>query len=375
MRQLTSLDAQFLGVETARTYGHVGGLAVYDPSTAPGGKLEIGDVCRHGVASACTCCRRSAGGSSRCRSGIDLPVLGRGPRLRPRLPHPRERGPAARRRPPARRDRRADLRAPARPLAPAVGAVPDPRAARGGRVAMLTKLHHSMVDGVSGNEILGVLLDPSPEGKRDRRRQPRATGRRARPAATSRCSGAGCSACRASRCARCARCRRRCRTSPTCPGANAFPGVPSLSHALARAPRAAPTAGVLEVTTARPPKTRFNGPRLAAPALRVRLALARHRQAAQERARHHRQRRRRRAVRDRRARLAARPRRAAGRAAGGDDPGVGAHRGAAGTFGNRISTMIVPIPTNVPDPRERLQRAHEYCAAPRSATARCRPTC
>ena len=46
MRQLTSLDAQFLGVETARTYGHVGGLAVYDPSTAPGRTMEIGDVCR-----------------------------------------------------------------------------------------------------------------------------------------------------------------------------------------------------------------------------------------------------------------------------------------------------------------------------------------
>ncbi len=37
MRQLTSLDAQFLAVESARTYGHVGGLAVYDPATAPGG--------------------------------------------------------------------------------------------------------------------------------------------------------------------------------------------------------------------------------------------------------------------------------------------------------------------------------------------------
>ena len=34
-----------------------------------------------------------------------------------------------------------------------------------GRVAMLSKMHHSMVDGVSGNEILGVLLDPSREGK------------------------------------------------------------------------------------------------------------------------------------------------------------------------------------------------------------------
>jgi diacylglycerol O-acyltransferase len=30
-----------------------------------------------------------------------------------------------------------------------------------------------------------------------------------------------------------------------------------------------------------------------------------------------------------------------------------------GTFGNRISTMIVPIPTNEPDPRRRLIRTHE----------------
>ena len=30
-----------------------------------------------------------------------------------------------------------------------------------------------------------------------------------------------------------------------------------------------------------------------------------------------------------------------------------------GTFGNRVSTMIVPIPTDVEDPRKRLLRAHE----------------
>ena len=45
MRQLTSLDAQFLGLESARTFGHVGGYAVYDPSTAPGGELTVKDVC------------------------------------------------------------------------------------------------------------------------------------------------------------------------------------------------------------------------------------------------------------------------------------------------------------------------------------------
>src|SRR3954466_5344009 len=46
MRQLTSLDAQFLAVESATTYGHVGGLAVYDPASAPGGSLGIKDICR-----------------------------------------------------------------------------------------------------------------------------------------------------------------------------------------------------------------------------------------------------------------------------------------------------------------------------------------
>src|SRR3954471_10030542 len=39
MRQLTSLDAQFLAMETPRTVGHVAGIAILDPSTAPGGTL------------------------------------------------------------------------------------------------------------------------------------------------------------------------------------------------------------------------------------------------------------------------------------------------------------------------------------------------
>src|SRR6476469_8465373 len=43
MRQLTSLDAQFLAMESARQYGHVGGLAVLDPSTRPGG-LDLASV-------------------------------------------------------------------------------------------------------------------------------------------------------------------------------------------------------------------------------------------------------------------------------------------------------------------------------------------
>ena len=44
MRQLTSLDAQFLALETARQSGHVAGLAILDPSTAPGGRLDVIDL-------------------------------------------------------------------------------------------------------------------------------------------------------------------------------------------------------------------------------------------------------------------------------------------------------------------------------------------
>ena len=44
LKQLTSLDAQFLAIETDRNYGHVGGLAILDPSTAPGGELTLDDL-------------------------------------------------------------------------------------------------------------------------------------------------------------------------------------------------------------------------------------------------------------------------------------------------------------------------------------------
>jgi hypothetical protein len=43
VRQLSSLDAQFLALEDARTYGHVSGLAIYDPASAPGGTVTIDD--------------------------------------------------------------------------------------------------------------------------------------------------------------------------------------------------------------------------------------------------------------------------------------------------------------------------------------------
>ncbi|HYY05347.1 MAG TPA: wax ester/triacylglycerol synthase domain-containing protein, partial [Candidatus Limnocylindria bacterium] len=44
MRQLTSLDAQFLALETPRQSGHVAGLAILDPSTRADGKLGLGAI-------------------------------------------------------------------------------------------------------------------------------------------------------------------------------------------------------------------------------------------------------------------------------------------------------------------------------------------
>lgn len=41
MRQLTSLDAQFLALEDGRNHGHLSALGTYDPSTAPGGRLTL----------------------------------------------------------------------------------------------------------------------------------------------------------------------------------------------------------------------------------------------------------------------------------------------------------------------------------------------
>jgi diacylglycerol O-acyltransferase len=44
MKQLSSLDTQFLHVESATTTGHVGGVLILDPSTAPTGQLALEDL-------------------------------------------------------------------------------------------------------------------------------------------------------------------------------------------------------------------------------------------------------------------------------------------------------------------------------------------
>src|SRR5947208_8283601 len=163
MRQLTALDAQFLALETPRQYGHVAGVAVVDPSTAPGGRLECADL-----------------------QDLLVDRLALLPPLRWRLAevplgldyaywiddadfdleyHVRDIALA----PPATMAKLEDQvsRIFARPLDRSrplwelylIHGLPE------GRVAVMTKIHHAVIDGMSGNEIQGALLDLGPEGR------------------------------------------------------------------------------------------------------------------------------------------------------------------------------------------------------------------
>lgn len=47
MQQLSGMDASFVYLETPNTPMHIGSVAIYDPSTASGGKVRFKDILRH----------------------------------------------------------------------------------------------------------------------------------------------------------------------------------------------------------------------------------------------------------------------------------------------------------------------------------------
>ena len=163
MRQLTSLDAQFLAMETPRQYGHFAGLAVLDPSTRPDGVLDLAALQK--------------------LLGERLPIV---PPLRWRLAevpfgldysywvddpdfdlefHVREIALPE----PGSDAQLAEqvARIVSRPLDRSrplwefyvIEGLED------GHVAVLSKIHHAVVDGISGAEILAALLDLDPAGR------------------------------------------------------------------------------------------------------------------------------------------------------------------------------------------------------------------
>ncbi|HXA42401.1 MAG TPA: wax ester/triacylglycerol synthase family O-acyltransferase [Candidatus Solibacter sp.] len=163
MRQLTSLDAQFLVMETPRQYGHVSGIAVLDPTTAPGGKLELADVQKL-VAERLPLLPPFRWRLAEVPFGLDYPYWIDDPDFDLDF-HVRELALPQ----PGTEQKLTDqvVRIFARPLdrARPLWELYLIHGLQGGRVAILTKIHHAVVDGMSGAEILGVLLDVAPEGR------------------------------------------------------------------------------------------------------------------------------------------------------------------------------------------------------------------
>src|SRR6266550_4935298 len=162
MQQLTGMDASFLALETANTTGHVGGLSVLDPSTAPepltlarltdvmADRLPLVPVLRRKLLNV--------------PLGLDQPYWVDDPDFDIEY-HIRE---IALPRPGSDAQLTEQIaRLHARPLdrsRPLWEIYLITGLARR-RAAVYTKIHHSAIDGVSGAELLTVLLDLSPDGR------------------------------------------------------------------------------------------------------------------------------------------------------------------------------------------------------------------
>jgi WS/DGAT/MGAT family acyltransferase len=162
VQQLTGMDASFLYMETAGTHGHVGSLAVFDPSNAPTFDFEeMKRILADRLHLAPPLRRRLV----EVPFGLDHPYWIEDPDFDLDY-HVREIALP----PPGDETRLADqvARIHERPLDRArplwemylIWGLAD------GYVAQYTKMHHSAIDGVSGAEILATLLDLEPEPRK-----------------------------------------------------------------------------------------------------------------------------------------------------------------------------------------------------------------
>ncbi|MGH2901550.1 MAG: WS/DGAT/MGAT family O-acyltransferase [Solirubrobacteraceae bacterium] len=163
MRQLTSLDAQFLALETRRQTGHVGSVAILDPATTPSGTITIADI------EALITERLPLLPPLRWRLlevplGLDYPYWVDDEDFDLHF-HVRELGLAA----PGTDEQLAEqvARIVSRPLdrGRPLWELYLISGLQSGHVALFTKIHHAVIDGMSGAEILGLLLDLTPEGR------------------------------------------------------------------------------------------------------------------------------------------------------------------------------------------------------------------
>src|SRR5215217_1535687 len=163
MRQLTSLDAQFLALENPRQSGHVGALAILDDSERPGGRLDIDDICTL-MSERLPLLPPLHWRLTEVPLGLDYPYWIEDPDFdidfhvrELALPHPGTDAKLAEQ----------VARIVARPLdrSRPLWELYLIHGLEGGGVGMLTKVHHALIDGLSGAEIMAVLFDLQPEGR------------------------------------------------------------------------------------------------------------------------------------------------------------------------------------------------------------------
>ncbi|MCH2185049.1 wax ester/triacylglycerol synthase family O-acyltransferase, partial [Myxococcota bacterium] len=160
MQQLTRMDAVFLSMETPETPAHIGGLAILDPSTAPDG-FDF-DRFVDFLESRIKVCPRFMWTVQEVPFGLDRPYWVEGGGRTPREQVHRVAVPS-----PGGREELADL----------VGLLFERPLDRtlplwemffieglqGGRVAVLWKVHHCLLDGRSGAGIAEIMFDLSPQ--------------------------------------------------------------------------------------------------------------------------------------------------------------------------------------------------------------------
>src|SRR3954447_20892050 len=159
MRQLTSLDAQFLGMESSRTYGHVGALALFEGSMTSD---DVAAIIAGRIEQLPPFHQRLV----EVPFGLDHPYWIEDPHFDLGF-HIRDTAV-----PPPGDDHRLSetvARIFARPLdrSRPLWELYVIHGISEGRVGLLTKVHHAAVDGVSGAEILGVLFALEPDTPAD----------------------------------------------------------------------------------------------------------------------------------------------------------------------------------------------------------------
>jgi diacylglycerol O-acyltransferase len=163
MRQLTSLDAQFLALETPRIYGHVSGVLILDPSTAPGGRFTLAGL-QQLILERLPLIPVFRWRLAEVPFGLDFAYWVDDPDFDIDF-HVRELALV----PPGDTAQLEEqvARIFARPLdrSRPLWELYLIHGLERGRVALMTKVHHAVIDGLSGAEILGSLLDLTPEGR------------------------------------------------------------------------------------------------------------------------------------------------------------------------------------------------------------------